>query len=484
MKEQQVSRRKFFRLAGMATLGGATMAAAGGCSAGKSEESGTLISPVSFSRETDVLIIGSGASAMWASYELLKAGIKPLIVEKEPVFGGDSMLTCTILPVMGTKPMRDAGMGEMTPDQVWEKFGKYFAKWREPELAKSLIVNGAKVIDTWTEEFGVKWMPFEPGATAHFHVPAPGLCSDVELFNPLYEHITSNGTEVMFDTKATSFILDENDEIVGVRTQNTFTLDYTDIKANTVMVATGDWVSNQEMVVKYLPDWARMQCTTYTSMGQGMQMAMEVGAATERMDDPCNFTGDNANIVCWGFWDPVLQITPAGTRFINEQLGHEVAPTLAHLGYTHFYCIMDEAIRNGGRKHSMDNAEKLGLMEKADTIEELAAKILVPADVLAETLKNFNAAMEAGEDAEFGRTHNLRPLQAPFYSFLCHPVRYKTYGGLQVNANQEVLNSDGEPIPHLYAAGSVTGSMTPNLMDACASGINAGEKIAAVTNAE
>jgi fumarate reductase flavoprotein subunit len=475
-----VDRRDFLKLAGITTVGTAASLGLAGCSQkGKKATETEVGGGINFTKEVDVLIIGSGGAGLWCAFETLNAGLSTCILEKEIAHGGDSLLACACLPILGTKPLIESGLMSMTAEEAYEKYyDPVFSKRRVPELGKYILLNSARCIDIWTEKFGVKWMPFIPGPTVYFHVPVPGLGTDYLLINPLFDDVVKSGADVMFETKAMNFIVNEKNEVVGVRALDLRSQTYVDIRAKAIAVTSGDFVSNQEMVAKNLPEWGRMVCNTYTSMGQGLEMSLPIGATLERMDEPANFTAENPNIVVWGFYDPVLQVLPNGKRFCNESLAHEVAEKCYENGFNEWYGIYDEEIANGYNSYSIENIAKIGLVNKADTIEELALKINIPPEELAKTLVRFNEQMEAGEDQDFGRKSFLRPLKAPFYAAYTRPVRYKTYGGLRVNEKCQMIDASDQPIAHMYAAGSVTGSATPNVPDVCALGMHAGQMIA------
>ncbi len=93
----------------------------------------------------------------------------------------------------------------------------------------------------------------------------------------------------------------------------------------------------------------------------------------------------------------------------------------------------------------------------ADTIEELAEKIGIDPDVLAETVDEYNDACDCGYDEFFGKDHqDLRPLtgRGGYYACECRPGAYGTIGGVKINAKCQVLDSDCRPIPGLYSAGT------------------------------
>ena len=432
---------------------------------------------VSFDRETDVLIIGAGGAGLWAAYAATEAGAGTVVVDKAPTYGGDTILSCGVLPVHGTKAQEAQGVEDKGADYWWDKSPIYSTGDRVPKLREISFTHSAKCVDIWTEKLGVEWMPFEEGYSYYFHLPAPGMGNVNRLLAPLFEYVQGAGADFLFDTRALAFILDPEDRVVGVRVREEVSGKVSDIRAKKILLATGDFIANQEKVAKYLPQWSLLPTTTHNSMGEGLDMAMAVGASLENMERPSNLTSDNAAVVVWGYWDPVIHVTPTGKRFVNENHGHDVAGELHKTGHLHWYCIFDDQLVNSQRGHSVEVLQRLGRVHRAHTLGELAALTHIPADKLEATVKNYNAMCKAGEDPEFGRKLYLEPLSPPYYAAYAVPVRYKTNGGLRIDEHCRLIDAADRPIPNVFAAGSCSGTVSPNVAPVVASGLYAGEQI-------
>lgn len=475
-----INRRDFLKLAGIATAGGGLLSTAGCSSQGSTGEMAG--GEIEFSKETDALVIGAGGAGLWASYELVEAGIKPIVVEKAASWGGDTILACGVLPVHGTVVQKNQGIEDATPEDYWETVKDRYAEKRVPELSRIVVVNAARAIDIWTEKFGIEWMEMDPDSyTKFFHIPAPGMQNDHKLLEPLYDYAVEKGAEFMFETKAVNIIVNGNDEPVGIRVRDEVTQNFTDIKAKKILFACGDFVSNQEMIAKFLPKWAGTRVSTYGSMGQGIEMATAVGAATTNMTE---FAGANlmshfAPTVVWGFYDSLIHVSTAGKRMANENAIFAAPDVALEIGDSFWWSIFDERIPNGYHKTSYQSREKQGDVVIADTIEELAEKTYLPYETLKATIEKYNADAENGEDTEFGKMVAFSPLQAPYYAVKSNLVRYKTAGGLSINEKTQVVDKAGNPIPNLFAAGSCQGETTPNVHDVSAIGMHAGQMIAA-----
>jgi fumarate reductase flavoprotein subunit len=474
-------RREFFRLAGLTAIGAGVAA---GCRPRAAAGLHFVGGEISFTRDTDVLIIGAGGAGLWAAYAAAKAGVKTLVVDKAPTYGGDTILSCGVLPVHGTTAQAQQGVEDQPPDYWWDKSPIYSTGDRVPKLREISFTYATRCVDIWTEEMGVEWMPFEKGYTYYFHVPKPGMGNVDRLLAPLHDHVVGAGAELVFDTRAVAFILDAEDRVVGVRTRDEVGGIVTDIRARRILLATGDFIANQEMVARNLPQWSMLPCPTFTSMGEGIEMALAAGGTLENMEKPANLTSDNAPVVVWGYWDPVIHVTPMGKRFVNENHGHEVAGALHATGYHHWFCIFDNQLANGRSKHSFEALSRLGTVQRAFTVDELAARIQVPADALRDTVHRYNAMMRAGSDAEFGRKLALHPLSPPFYAAYAVPVRYKTNGGLRIDERCRLIDAADRPIQNLFAAGSCSGTVSPNVGPVVASGLYAGEQMVADLRSE
>ena len=466
-------RREFFRLAGLSALGAGVATGCGG--AQQTADDHLAGGGISFDRETDVLIIGSGGAGLWAAYAATEAGVSTVVVDKAPTYGGDTILSCGVLPVHGTKAQEAQGVEDKGAAYWWDKSPIYSTGDRVPKIREISFTHSARCVDIWTEKLGVEWMPFEQGYSYYFHLPAPGMGNVNRLLAPLYRHVRDAGAEFLFDTRALTFILDPEDRVVGARVREEVSGTVSDIRAKKILLATGDFIANQEKVARYLPQWSLLPTTTHNSMGEGLDMALAVGASLENMERPSNLTSDNAAVVVWGYWDPVLHLTPMGERFVNENHGHDVAGALHETGYHHWYCIFDDQLVTSRRGHSVEVLTKLGRVHRAHTLDELAALTEIPADRLRAAVESYNAMCEAGEDPDFGRTLYLEPLNPPYYAAYAVPVRYKTNGGVRIDDHCRLIDAQDRPIANVFAAGSCSGTVSPNVAPVVASGLYAGE---------
>lgn len=476
-KSNSLSRRSFLRLTGMATL-----AAAGAATAGCTTQTQENVpgGAIKFAKETDVLVVGAGMSGLWAAFALAKAGVKAIVVEKNPSFGGDGMLAEGVIGVFGTVVQKKAGLPVPTPEQAWEAAKARFAQSKYQELQKMIYMVAPSVIQIWTEELGIEWMDMKtPGWNPMFHVHKDGLHHVDKLMKPLYDFSKGKGIEYSFETRAQSMIINDKNEVVGLRVRDEVSGKSIDIKAKKIIIATGDYVSNQEIVAKYAPKFSRTAILTPNSMGDGHMMGAAVGGNLINMGGVVALGGDFVPVTTHGIVDSIISLSPDGKR-IGSEMNFMGAPLeTVNKGWGIFWTIYDDKAKNGVFKYTYDEKDRIGGVIKANTIEELAALTFMPLENLKATIEKFNAdAKNGGQDTVFKKPIPIKPIEAPYYAVKSTVVRYKASGGLAVNDKLQVLDKAEKPIANLYAVGGAQGEISINIHQAAAMGLFAGEVVA------
>ena len=267
--------------------------------------------------------------------------------------------------------------------------------------------------------------------------------------------------DLRLNTKATEIVMTEGKATgVKVTTENG---DYT-INAKAVILATGGFGADLERVAAYAPNLEGFVTTNApTILGQGVDMAVAVGAATVDMEQiqihPSVYTETSALITEGIRGDGAILVNQAGKRFINELETRDVvsAAELAQEG-GYAWTIVDQKMMDASATYNGYFTKGYAL--KGESVAELAAAMGTDAVALEETLNNWNAAVAAQSDAEFGRLSFANPLDtAPYYAIKVAPGIHHCMGGLKINTAAEVLTEAGEAIPGLFAAGEVTGGV-------------------------
>ena len=267
--------------------------------------------------------------------------------------------------------------------------------------------------------------------------------------------------DLRMNNEATELVVDGG-KVVGVKVTSPEG-EYT-VTAKAVILATGGFGADLERVAAYQPGLNGFVTTNAPGVtGDGIDMAVAIGAATVDMEQiqihPSVYTETSALITEGIRGDGAILVNQKGERFTNE-LGTRDVVSAAELaqegGYA--YTIVDQKMMDASSTYNGYFTK--GFAVKGETYEELAAAVGMDAAVFAKTMEDWNASVAAQKDEAFGRMSFANALDtAPFYAIKVAPGIHHTMGGLMINENTEVLNTEGAVIAGLYAAGEVTGGV-------------------------
>lgn len=461
--------------------------------------------------DADIVVVGAGGAGMISAITAADAGKKVVILESQSLVGGNSKLATGGMNA-GDTPNQDANeFGEAAGvEKVLEKAKKDFAdnaeitalaktvaeQWaayqknpegyfdsvelmeldtlvggkgiNDPVLVNTLCANSAPAIE-WLKSINIDLQQvgaFGGAAVKRIHKPVNDEGKTVAvgsyMIPRLEENCKQRGIEILMETTANK-ILTADGKVTGVvatgKNGQTVT-----VNAKAVVLATGGFGYNSDMVIKYAPDLKGFMSTNAPgAMGQGIEMAEAVGAATVDMDQiqiHPTVQFDSAALITEGLrGDGAILVNSEGKRFIDEVGTRDVvsAAEIAQPG-SFSWLIVDEEMKE--KSAVIQGYIKKGFTFTGETAEELAAAIEVDPAALAETMKNWNSYVEKKEDPDFGRTSFVKKLdKAPFYAIKVTAGVHHTMGGLKINEKTEVLNAEGNVIPGLFAAGEVTGGV-------------------------
>ncbi len=413
--------------------------------------------------ETDIVIIGAGGAGMTAAINATQAGMNVILLEKMPYAGGNTTKATGGMNAAETHYQKEQGI-EDTVEQFAEDTMKGGHDLNDRDLVTVMAENSAEAID-WLDSIGAPLpkVSYSGGATnKRIHAPEDGSGVGAYLVTAFRRTLDSLGVNVMYDTKATELIM-EDGAVAGVMAQGK-TVDYT-IRAKAVILATGGFGNNEDMIVKYRPDLKGTVTTSAPGItGDGIVMAQEAGADLVDIEQiqlhPTVEQSTSMLITESVRGDGAILVNQEGKRFTNELLTRDVvsAAELEQPG-SYAYIIFDQHLRDGLK--AIEKYVSTGITVQADTIEGLAELIDVDPATLAETLKNWNQYVADQKDPEFGRESGMDAdlSQAPYYAIKIAPGIHHTMGGVRINTSTQVLDASGEPIPGLFAAGEVTGGV-------------------------
>lgn len=487
---QGTSRRSFLKIAGTAAIGAAAFAAAGCTPSNSSTQSttsdgvrlaDTAGNPLAFDKSVDVLIIGAGPGGLMCAYETSKAGLSTLVVDKLRTVGGCGATSGGTHNSSGSRyghEMRGASLLESV-DDLPEASVAFAEKKTHPDFAKQMLFYSAKAIDVLVYDMGVEFREegFDTPTLINMYIPKEGVGQLSQEFNAISQAVQDAGAEYQLGYKCTGLIVDEVGEVQGARlVAQDGSDDTVDIQASNIVIATGSFASNQEMVSQYVPDYVYLGCKTVISMGDGIVLGQSVGGVLDSPSVP-NLTSHSTCVYVAQRFGRSISVLPNGKRFYDETRTHAAGVGCIKAGCGNWWSIWDDEIDKGPNAKQVATAGDAKIT--ANSVAELAELMSVPADELQATFDRYDEMCDKGVDEDFGRKEHMEKLQPPYYAFNNHPMRYKTGGGMLVDMNSQMLDASNNPIPHMWACG-IMGLMdySADLVPSFASGIYCGEKIA------
>lgn len=404
--------------------------------------------------ETDVVIVGSGGAGLTAAIEAAIGGADVIILERLAFAGGETLISGGGMQAGGSSIQEAKGI-EDSPAALykyWMEKGSYKI---DSEMA-SLIAGMAPANIEWLMENGVPMTPetlvhgsWSPKDPERFHRAVGGGAG---LILPLVETAEKLGVKILYNTRATELVL-EGDRVVGVKAEGQTSL----VKAKVVILATGGFGANPEFLAKYAPDFVNaVPITTPGNMGDGLMMAEAVNAMTSDVFSAIGYFTTPVSL------SPNVYVNKQGQRFLDETIfyGLKAEALIKNDGIA--YDIFDQTFVNSlseANQTAVAQAVEKGTIVKGDSLTDLAHKLDIPADALEATISEFNANTKAGFDPHYYRdATTMRTVEnGPFYGMPVQLAHLGSIGGIVTNIDAQVLNVNGEVVPGLYAAGSVTG---------------------------
>lgn len=414
-------------------------------------------------QEADIVVIGAGGAGMAAAVEAASAGKKVIVLEKMPIVGGNTSRATGGMNAAGTSIQAAAGI----KDDVDTFYNDTFAGGKEendPELLRILVDQSASAVD-WVNELGagLTRVSLSGGATnPRIHTPEDGSAVGPVVVRVLSEKLAQQNVQIMTETTAVD-LMEEGEVCTGVVAQtkdgSTFK-----IKSKAVILATGGFGANSEMVKSFRPDLVGFSTTNHSgATGDGLKLAEDLEADLDDIEfiqiHPTTDPKSGYMFTEGLRGDGAILVNQDGKRFIDELQTRDVvsASILEQTGGV-AYLVTNEAMRK--ENAALAGYITKGYAQECTSLADAAAFLKVDAKVVEETMSAYNKAVETGKDELFGRTHlSVSLAEGPFYLLKVTPSIHHTMGGLKIDKQAHVLNEDGEIIQGLYAAGEVTGGI-------------------------
>lgn len=420
--------------------------------------------------DADVVVIGGGGAGLAAATSARQNGASVILIEKMPRLGGNTVLAGGAYNAVDPKRQKAQGI-----DDSVELFYKHTYeggdKKGDPKLIKILVENAYPALE-WLESLGVTFKDevFTVLGALYPRSHKPTTPVGTGMILAYKDFAEKNGITILYETEAEKLIVKDG-RVVGVEAESK----YNNITLNAnkaVVLATGGFAGDVDFRLKYYPHLTENILTTNHpgADAEGLEMAMDVGANLVGMDyiqllpmgDPRSgsLSGNIETTV-----EDRIFVNKEGKRFVAEDERRDVMTNaLFKQKDAYMWVIVDSQTyptldTKNNFNESMGDLIAEGRAVSANSLDELAQKIGVPANNLKETIAEYNKGIDERKDP-FGRKLFGKKIEkAPFYAGPRIPTTHHTMGGVQINEEAQVIDVNGKVIPGLYAAGEVTGGI-------------------------
>lgn len=476
--------------------------------------------------ETEVLVVGCGTGGWIAAMTAAEEGAKVLVVEKAASPTKIKEDIGAINSKLQLASFEEYPEFKIDKIEALQDIVRYASGYVDSDLVKVWINESGETVDWLTdilEKTGHWYMSLEGGvgdlndperdkayATGHSPHKVDGVEKEITLNTDMQAFVEERGGEIRCNTCLVKLDQAKSGKVEGIIAQDMNDGHYIRIVAKKgVIMATGGYASNTQMMLALQPMTMKMKINTdkgSKSDGAGIKAMLWAGGIM----DPCHASMMFNRCSClptetagyktngqW-FWfgeQPFLKVNLEGKRFCNESGPYEFMLHSMYMQPNHTYCDIfdannkqyceqfDEvgccrlfAFPNGALSNrdydsvwkSMTEGEnsllELGYLQKADTLEELAEKLNIPADNFVATVERYNELCAKGVDEDYGKgAHRMTPVDtAPFYGIRTGAWHLTTMDGCRINTDMQVIREDGTPIEGLYATGDCTGGVFAN----------------------
>ena len=364
--------------------------------------------------DTEIVVIGAGGAGMTAAIMLHQAGKSFVLLEKMPYAGGNTTKATGGMNAAETHYQKEQGIEDSTALFAADTMKGGHAL-NDPSLVAMMANKSAEAID-WLDTIGASLpkISYSGGASVNrIHAPEDGSGVGGFLVDRFSAKLEELGVEILYNTAATELLTDGEGKICGVKADGE-DCSYT-FNCKAVILATGGFGANEEMYTQYRPDLKGTVTTNAPgATGDGILMAQALGADLVDIEQiqlhPTVEQTTSILITESVRGDGAILVNSQGVRFTNELLTRDAvsAAELAQEGQF-AWIIFDQNLR----------------------------------------------------DPDFGRTTGMDAdlTTPPYYAIKIAPGIHHTMGGVKINTAAQVINTEGQPIPGLFAAGEVTGGV-------------------------
>lgn len=427
---------------------------------------------------TDVVVVGSGGAGLSAAITACQAGARVIVLEKQPVTGGNTALSAGGMNAAGTRYQNNAD----TPDKMYADTLKAGNGQNDIALVRILADNSASSLYWLTDELGADLSNVGLLAGSSFprsHRPSGGQAIGSHLISVLRTAAAAaddpttppaaanpcKSLEIRVNSKVVKILEDAQGRVVGVYVDGRHHGLYA-IAAKAVVLTAGGFSANPTRVAQYKPEYAALPTSNQPgATGDGLDLGAAVGGELKGMNfiqvHPTLAVGGHTLITEGVRGNGGILVNQGGKRFVNELTRRKdvTAAVFAQPG-ARVFIVFDQTVR--ASLAQIEGYFALRLVHEGATIADLAAQIGVPGVTLVATIDEYNAAYATAPGHVDPVTQRLiqQPINSPkYYAIEVEPGVHYTMGGLKIDAQTRVIGVDGAPILGFFAAGEVTGGV-------------------------
>lgn len=416
----------------------------------------------------DVIVIGAGIAGISTATAAREQGLDVVLLEKMPTIGGSTVMSGGWFAFTGTDEQQEEGV-EDSIELFREDLLNVGAHQNNPHLVEAYLEHQLETY-RWLKNKGVNFgeVSISSGQSA-----ARGHSTKIrEVVALLHADFLERGGKTRLNARVTALSQDLSGRVEGVIINGDENL----YARHGVVIASGGFSRSTELLKIFAPEQlAALPYGGAGNTGDGLKMGWKLGAGMADMSAVSGTYGshpettDEQQELLTAYYMGAIIVNKDGQRFIDESLDYKTlgAAVITQKDAIAFQ-IFDAGVRaqshRGIALKDMDTLEDFGHLPSANSLEELAELIEVPAEQLLKTVEEYNSSIDAGEGDAVGRTHlcngvgELRGIvEKPFYAYPAKTLMTTTYAGLTFTPRGEVTDVDGEVIDGLFAVGEVTG---------------------------
>lgn len=432
--------------------------------------------------DCDVVVVGAGAAGIPAACAAADNGARVVVLQKSPrVYSHGVLFSGWNAPTLVEQ--KGAQASEQDIAELKSEFVALNNYGTQTGLLNKVFAEVAEAMEwQYTELVAVGQNVMFNGARSEdpkaFNYMVPAQVS--LAYADIAADYATKGVDFRFSTPAVQLVQDEDGRVSGVIAQDRDGHYLQVNAAKGVILATGGYGANSELVARWMPSALSFTngCYPEDNTGDGAMMAIWAGAAVSPLKSKkidIRFYGTHA-----GRTDiekqPFLMVNDQGRRLGNEnatemQQNDFVAmdPSTNSTYYLLFDANYGDVLTANGQERAILDDEKIAeyeagpmpLLWEADTLEELAEKIGVPAETLTTTVARYNELAQDGADVDYYKDASwlYEIAEPPFYAMVRQYTIGGTLGAIKVSDDCQAMGRDGQPIAGLYVVGNDMGGL-------------------------